>query len=179
MTPPVRSLLPILVGGVLLVGCRQHSESIPNEVRPSLSAVAMHLSKASSDQTNPLHLSVEAVPIDNPVTLRCVLTNVSPNPLRIQERSLPCAGGWSLQVRGLTTEGQFLPIRPPVGSIISAEHPPDITVAPGETVLRELSLDHVYGLAESPRDVDVLLLWSYRRDRYVSTGIALLPRYKQ
>jgi hypothetical protein len=179
MTRPVRMLLPLLAGVVLLVGCRRNSESIPDGVRPSLSAVAEHLSKASPDETEPLHLSVEAVPFDNPVTLRCVLTNVSPNPLRIQERSLPCAGWWSLEVRGLTTEGKFLPLRPPLGSIISPVIPPEITVAPGETVLRDLSLDHVYGLAENPRDVDVLLLWSYKRDRHVSTGVALLPRLKQ
>jgi hypothetical protein len=60
MTRPVRMLLPILVGVVLLVACRPHSESIQDDVRPSLGAVAAHLSKASPDETNPLHLSVEA-----------------------------------------------------------------------------------------------------------------------
>jgi hypothetical protein len=179
MTSPARSLLLFLVSGALLVGCLRHSDSTSNDVRPSLSAVATHLLNASSDGTNPLHLSVEVVPIDNPVRLRCILTNVSPELLRVKEDSLPCAGWWSLRVRGLTTEGRFLPMRPSVGSIVSAEHPPEIAMAPGETVLRELSLDTVYPLGDSPRNVDVLLLWSYRHERYVSTGIALLPRQNQ
>jgi hypothetical protein len=178
MTSPARCFVLFLVSGALLVGCLRHSNSTPNDVndvRESLSAVATHLSSTSSDDTNPLHLSVEAVPVANPVTLRCILVNVSSKPLRIKEESLPCAGWWSLQVRGLTTEGRFLPMRPPVGSRISAELPSEITMAPGETVVRELSLDSVYPLGDNPRNADVLLLWSYRRDRYHSTGVALLP----
>jgi hypothetical protein len=69
-------------------------------------------------------------------------------------------------------------MRVPAGSLLSADPPPEITVMPGEMVLRELSLDAVYGLAENPRDTDVLLLWSYRRDPSVSTGIVLLPQHK-
>ena len=72
----------------------------------------------------------------------------------------------------------ILPMRVPVGSLISADPPPEITLVPGETVLRELSLNDVYSVAENPRDADVLLLWSYRRAPYMSTGIVLLPRHK-
>jgi hypothetical protein len=168
----------MLIGGVLLVGCGRHSESTFDDGPQSLEAVAKHLSKATPDETNPLHLSVEAIPLQDPVTLRCVLTNVSAKPVRLRELALPCANWSTLHVRGLTTAGQFLPMRPPVGSVLSADPPPEITVMPGETVLRELSLDAVYPLAENSRDIDVLLLWSYRRDPSLSTGIALLPRHK-
>jgi hypothetical protein len=113
------------------------------------------------------------------VTLRCVLTNVSPQPVRLQERALPCANWSTLQVRGLTTEGLFLPMRVPIGDVISGDPPPEITVVPGETVVRELRLNDVYPLAENPRDSNVLLLWSYRRERYITTGIALLPRQQR
>lgn len=112
------------------------------------------------------------------MTLRCVLTNVSRQPIRQQERVLPCANWSTLQVTGLTTDGRFLPMRPAVGSVISGDPPPEITVAPGETVVRELRLNDVYGLAENPRGSDVLLLWSYGRDHFLATGIALLPKHK-
>jgi len=69
-------------------------------------------------------------------------------------------------------------MRPPVGSVVSADPPPEITVGPGETIVRELPLNDFYPLAENPRGTDVLLLWSYRREHSLSTGIALLPRHK-
>jgi hypothetical protein len=42
-------------------------------------------------------------------------------------------------------------------------------MAPGETVLRELSLDTVYALGDSPQNVDVLLR-DCRRSRPVCAG---------
>jgi hypothetical protein len=137
----------------------------------------MHLLKATPAETDPLRLAVDAIPINDPVTLRCILTNVSAKPVRLQERALPCTNWSTLQVRGLTTAGQFLLMRPPVGSVVSADPSPEITVVPGETVVRELRLNDVYPLAENPRGTDVLLLWSYRREHSLSTGIALLPRH--
>lgn len=178
MAKPIGSLLPLLIGGVLLVGCGKHSESTFDDGPQNLEAVAKHLSNATPAETNPLHLSVDAIPLQDPVTLRCVLTNVSANPVRLQERLLPCANWSTLHVRGLTTAGQFLLMRPPVGSVLLADPPPEITVMSGESVFRELSLDAVYPLAENPRDTDVLLLWSYRRGPSLSTGIVLLPRHK-
>jgi hypothetical protein len=56
-------------------------------------------------------------------------------------------------------------MRVPAGSVISGDPPPAITVAPGETVVRELRLNDVYSLTENPRNTDVLLLWSSRRDQ--------------
>ena len=173
----MRSLLPLLIGGALLVGCGRHSESTFDDGPQSLETVAHHLSKATPAETHPLHLSVDAVPTNDPVTLRCVLTNVSPQPVRLQEIALPCANWSTLRVRGLTTDGRFLLMRPGVGSVLSGDPPPEITVAPGATVVRELQLNDVYPLTENPRDTDVLLLWSYRHDHAVSTGIALLPRH--
>ena len=96
----------------------------------------------------------------------------------MQELVLPCANWSTLQVRGLTTDGRFLPMSPGMGSVLSADPPPEITIAPGETVIRELRLNVVYPIAENPPDTDVLLLWSYRRDHTLATGLALLPRHK-
>jgi len=157
--------------------CGRHSGSTFDVGSRGLEAVAKHLSKATPAETNPLHLAVDAIPLNDPVTLRCIVTNVSPKAVRLQERALPCANWSTLQVRGLTGAGQFLPMRVPVGSVISADPPPEITVTPGETVVRELKLNDVYGLTENPRDTDVLLLWSYQHNHSVSTGIALLPRH--
>lgn len=75
-------------------------------------------------------------------------------------------------------DGRFLPERPGVGSVITGSPPEEINIAPGETVVREVGLNDVYGLAENPRDTDVLLLWSYGHDSHISRGLALLPRHK-
>ena len=144
----------------------------------TIEAIAQHLSKATPAETNPLHLAVDVVPSHDPVTLRCTLTNVSPQPVRLQQYRVPCANWSTLHVRGLTTDGRFLPERPGVGSVITGSPPEEITLAPGEIVVHELALNDVYGLAENPRNTDVLLLWSYGYNSRISTGIALLPRHR-
>ena len=146
-------------------------------MRRGLNAVAKQLSRASPDDANPLNLSVELVPNTRPLKLRCILTNVSSESVHIRKPSLPCVGWWSLNVRGLTVDGRFLPMRPPLAlGDITSVHPPEITISPGDTIVNELSLESVYPLRETPRNVDVLLLWSYSHGHFINSGITLLPR---
>src|SRR6516164_6182089 len=111
----LRCLVPLIVFA-LIVGCARHSEQsapwsatrTPAEASPALSNLAKKISGALPTDSNPLHLSVEAVTVADEVRLHCSLTNVSSKPLQMNRLSLPCAGWWSLGVIGLTTDGRVL-----------------------------------------------------------------------
>jgi hypothetical protein len=156
----------------MMVACSGRAQ----EAHPGLGRIAEAIAHASPLEDNPLGLEIEVVETHGKTSMRCALTNISSGPLKLQKASLPCAGWWSLTVTGLTTDGRVLLMAPQAGSILSAVPPPEVTIAPHETVRGEMNLQSVYPLTQNPRTTDALLLWLYSHDRQVITGIALLPK---
>jgi hypothetical protein len=145
------------------------------EAHSGLGPIAEAIAHASPFEDNPLRLEIEAVETAGKTSLRCALTNISSARLKLLKASLPCEGWLSLDVTGLTTDGRVLQMIPKGGSMLSAEPPPEVIIAPHETVRGEMNLQSVYSL-DNPRTTDVLLLWVYLHDRQVITGIAPLPK---
>jgi hypothetical protein len=141
-----------------------------------LTFLAKRLATAAPADSDPLGLKVETILADNSVRLHCSLTNISRETIKVDRLKLPCAGWWSLQIVGVTTDARVLPKSLGVGSIISPLTPVMTTIEPGEAIDGDMPLQSVYPLNVNPRDKDVLLLWDYSYEGHVLTGIALLPR---
>jgi hypothetical protein len=141
-----------------------------------LKAFAKRIASAGPGESDSLALKVDIVGADDSLRVNCRLTNISGDAVVIDRLNLPCAGWWSLEILGVTTDAHVLPKSTSAGSIAHSLTPREITIHPGETVKGNMPLQSVYPLSVNPRNEDVLLLWAYSYDGHVLTGIALLPR---
>lgn len=141
-----------------------------------LKVFAKRIASAAPAESDSLALKVDIVEADDSLRVNCRLTNVSGDAVVIDRLNLPCAGWWSLEMLGVTTDAHVLPKSPSAGSIIHSLTPHEITIHPSETVKGDMPLQSVYPLNVNPRNEDVLLLWAYSYDGHVLTGITLLPR---
>jgi len=174
-----KSSLAVLALIAVVSGCSRSGAAAAVDSPDFLADLAREII-ARPAAASPVRVSVDVIATAYSERLRCTLTNISSDLLRVKTESLPCAGWWSLRVVPLTTDRRLLPVVPPVGSRISPERPSEITIEPGKTVTGEMDLANVYRDDGHSRSTNVLLLWSYSLDHHdLSTGIAALPRARR
>lgn len=117
-----KQALAVLALITVVSGCS--GSSVPTAVdSPDFLASLAREIIARPAVTSPIRVAVDVITTEDSEKLRCSLTNISSDSLRVKTESLPCAGWWSLRVVPLTTDRRLLPVVPPVGSRISPERP--------------------------------------------------------
>ena len=165
----------VFLAAILGSLCSCHFSS--NDAEPGLTQLADRIARNSSSLTSPFSVAAEVVnPHSTAPALRFRLTNISLQQQVVEEGTLPWQNASFDSVVGVTVYGKVLLIRPSFGRGIRSDHPAQIVVASGATLVGELLLNNLYPVDRNPRDQDVLLLWAYQQRRYSYAGIALLPK---
>jgi hypothetical protein len=171
--PIIRQLIVLAAILGSLWSC--HAKSYDSE--PGLTQFVDSVTRNSSPLNSPFSVAAEVVnPYSTVAALRFRLSNISQQQQVVEQGSMPWENAWLDSVTGVTVHGKVLRISPACCSHIRPDHPAQVVIAPGETLVGEMARKNLYPLDYNPRDQDVLLLWEYRQGKYSYTGITLLPK---
>jgi hypothetical protein len=109
-----------------------------------------------------LKLTIHAESKSERVTLRCVLKNVSATAAVVDESNLPWLSADRFSIDAVDANGTVGHCKNPPQALMTriASPPKPIVIAPGESMEGEIDLEAM-PISALPREVDVLLLWSY------------------
>ena len=171
----MQSLWQLVSLSIVFLGiqaCERPTES------PQLEAIASALASSQHTiTTSTLQLSVELKEDASQVLVRCRATNASPEAVTIPSGAVPCARGAGLTIAAITSRGESIGSRAPLGGGIIEEA--NYTIPPGGWIERDVDLEGTYDTRTLPREHDVILLWTYRGLGPIRSGVALLPRRPQ
>jgi hypothetical protein len=154
-------ITPIIATGLLvLCGCNGHEQS-------SLEPIAESLSETWPRANLDLELILRAREINGKIILHCVLRNTSDAALTINGSRLPWTSPTRLSVYAVGANGK-VPLRPPPPVQISVLEaaPNPIVISQGEILEGDVELTSgpILPIGDLPRDLDILLMWSYWLD---------------
>jgi hypothetical protein len=177
----LRFLLPIVA--LALTACSQTTGPIagsstsvnPGEPHPGITRFTESLDVSRAPSEAPLSVVAE---LDDPrapsPVVRFKVTNLQRQPVSIDVNTLPWMDDGTVEMTGIRASGQIMPVVPYLGGLVAQE--PPRTLAPGESISGERALEAFAVVEPRPRRADALLLWSYRRDGYLYTGLMALPK---
>lgn len=145
---------------------------------PGLLGLAGNLAEPQPAAPNPLALSIDSLYTTGEPRLRCRLVNISAAAVDVRQSHMPCTGFGVLSVVGISTDGHPMLLSPGLFSHLTNDPEEVITIQPRAAIIEEAPLQNFYPINENSRSRDVLLLWSFRNDKYLSTGIAVLPKMR-
>jgi hypothetical protein len=109
-----------------------------------------------------LKLTIHAKSTGERVILRCVLKNISTTAADVDGSTLPWLNADSFSIDAVDANGKVGNCGNPTQSLMTriASSPKPMVIAPGESMEGEIDLEAM-PISALPRNVDVLLLWSY------------------
>src|SRR5215510_15398414 len=176
MTNDARPRAGLIAASLLaLAGCSRSDVGMPEQPRIGITQLTEKLGASKPQSEAPLSVAAELInPLSAEPSVRFKLTNITQQPISIDEFSLPWRLDVSVQMTGILPSGRILPIGPAIDTGIEDDSPPRV-LAPGESISEDRTLAAYFALAYRPRDSEVLLLWTYRQKEYVYSGLLVLP----
>src|SRR6266481_9914780 len=154
-------IAPTIAASLLvLCGCNGHEQ-------PMIEPIAQSLAKTWPRANLHLELTLRASEINGRIILHCVLKNASDTAMTLNRPRLPWTSPTGLSVGAVAANGE-IPPRPPPPVVISVLEaaPSQIVIGAGEILEGDVDLASgpLIPIGELPRDMDILLLWSYQLD---------------
>lgn len=125
--------------------------------------------RAAPVEQDPLFVTVRVLKERSELKLRWRLQNISADAVDFSEAELP--NFFTVHIVPISLSGRSLTLKGGVGSLLTTSPPPRVVIDSRGFLEHDVNLKDYVAYDSLPFNEDVVLLWSYSRGKYVSTGI--------